>query len=196
MQQPLQITFHEITFSPTVERRIREKVGDLEKMFDGITRCRVSVELDHQRHRKGNMYAVHMNLHVPGKEIIVGHQGRADHAHEDVYVAIRDAFAAAARQLADYVRRRRGHIKNHETPGHGRINKLYTYERYGFIELPDGTDVYFHANAVTGNAFESLGLGDDVRVVVAEQESENGPQASTVTPIGKHHIVDGASWEV
>lgn len=194
MQQPLQITFHEMAPSAAVERRIREKVADLEKVCDGITRCRVSVEFDHQRHRKGNMFAVHMNLHVPGKEIVVGHQGRFDHAHEDVYVAVRDTFAAASRQLADYVRKRRGFVKHHDTPSHGRVNKLYTYERYGFVEMPDGTDVYFHENAVVGNGFDALTLGADVRVVLAEQESEHGPQASTVTPIGKHHIANGDSF--
>ena len=36
-----------------------------------------------------------------------------DHA-EDVYVALRDAFDAAIRQLKDYVRKLRGEIKKHE----------------------------------------------------------------------------------
>jgi hypothetical protein len=33
-----------------------------------------------------------------------------------VYVAIRDAFNAATRQLEDYVRMQRGEVKNHSTP--------------------------------------------------------------------------------
>jgi hypothetical protein len=33
-----------------------------------------------------------------------------------VYVAIRDAFNAAARQLEDYVRMQRGEVKTHSTP--------------------------------------------------------------------------------
>ena len=36
-----------------------------------------------------------------------------DHAHEDVYVAIRDAFDAAVRRLEDQARKMRGNVKTH-----------------------------------------------------------------------------------
>ena len=36
---------------------------------------------------------------------------------------------------------------------------------------------------------ERLEVGSEVRLVVAEGEGEHGPQASTVVPVGKHHIV-------
>jgi len=35
---------------------------------------------------------------------VIGREPTQHHAHEDVYVAIRDAFDAAKRQLEDYVR--------------------------------------------------------------------------------------------
>ena len=38
------------------------------------------------------------------------------------------------------------------------------------------------------DGFETLAVGDQVRLVVVTGESEKGPQASTVTPIGKHHL--------
>ena len=38
--------------------------------------------------------------------------------------------------------------------------------------------------------FDELEVGKEVRLVVAERESAEGPQASTVEPIGKHHLVD------
>ena len=34
-----------------------------------------------------------------------------NHAHEDIYVAVRDAFAAARRQLEDYTKSRLGKAK-------------------------------------------------------------------------------------
>lgn len=34
--------------------------------------------------------------------------------HKDVYVAIRDAFASARRQLQDYAKRLRGDVKSHQ----------------------------------------------------------------------------------
>ena len=36
---------------------------------------------------------------VPQAELVASHEHRQDHAHEDVYVAIRDAFDAVERQL-------------------------------------------------------------------------------------------------
>jgi hypothetical protein len=41
---------------------------------------------------------------VPGREIVVGREP-ANHAHDDMNVAIRDAFDAARRQLEDVARR-------------------------------------------------------------------------------------------
>ena len=43
----------------------------------------------------------------------VSHTGRVNHAHDDVYVAIRDAFDAAVRQVEDHARRMRGDTKTH-----------------------------------------------------------------------------------
>jgi cold shock CspA family protein len=37
--------------------------------------------------------------------------------------------------------------------------------------------------------FSDLNVGDEVRIEVVDNESDKGPQASTVRPIGKHHIV-------
>jgi ribosome-associated translation inhibitor RaiA len=39
-----------------------------------------------------------------------------DQTHEDVYVAIRDAFNAAARRLEDQARKMRGNVKSHTSP--------------------------------------------------------------------------------
>jgi cold shock CspA family protein len=48
--------------------------------------------------------------------------------------------------------------------------------------------VYFHENSVTSGTLAELQVGDEVRVVIAEGEGQRGPRASTVTPIGKHHL--------
>ena len=190
MQIPLQITFRDIDQSDAVEARIRERVDRLEKFFDRITGCRVMVEAPHARHHKGKLYHIRVDLTVPGSEIVVRREPQAHHAHEDIYVAIRDAFNAAQRRLQDYVRRNRGEIKTHETPPHGRVIKLFATQDYGFIETADGNEIYFHRNSVTNGAFDRLEIGSEVRYVAVEGESDKGPQASTVQPIGKHHIVE------
>ena len=51
-----------------------------------------------------------VDLTAPGREIVVNRQ----HA-EDVYVALRDAFDAAKRQLDDYACMQRGDVKSHSS---------------------------------------------------------------------------------
>jgi len=190
MQIPLEINFRHMEPSAAVEANIREKVAKLERYFDRIIGCRVVVEAPHQRRSKGKLYTVSVNISVPGKDLVVNHTGPKNHAHEDAYVAIRDAFSAAARQLEDHSRKVRGDVKTHEVPPHGKVVRLFPYEGYGFIALADGREIYFHRNAVTNGGFDALEVGSEVRVSVAEGESAHGPQASTVAAIGKHHIVE------
>lgn len=117
MQEPIQITFRGMDPSDFIERRILTKVADLERFYREIISCHVTVETQHHKHHKGNLYAVRIDLRVPGKEIVAGREHRQNHAHEDVYVALRDAYAAAVRQLEDYARMRRGEVKRHDVVG-------------------------------------------------------------------------------
>ncbi len=111
MQIPLQVTFRGFPHSEAMENRIREKVQKLERYYDKITSCRVMVERTHHKHHKGDLYHVRIDLTVPGKEIVISREHHDNHAYEDAYVAIRDAFQAAARQLEEYARIQRGEVK-------------------------------------------------------------------------------------
>ena len=110
MQLPVQVTFRGMSPSPAIESRVRERAEKLERFHDHITSCRIAIEAPHQHHHKGQIYSVRIDLTVPGAELVVNH-GAEDHAHEDVYVAIRDAFDAAARRLEDNARRQRSDFK-------------------------------------------------------------------------------------
>ena len=105
-------------------------------------KCRVIVEAPHRHHHKGQAFQIHIDLSVPGKQIVIkhapkqlaavklaegsvsenemveNHEASKQDAHADVYVAIRDAFDAAGRKLQDYVRRQRGAVKKHERATH------------------------------------------------------------------------------
>ena len=188
MQMPLQISFLGMEPSPVIEARIREKAAKLERFSDRIVGCRVTVEAPHRHHRHGKLYNVRIDLSVPGKDVFVGRSGPLNHAHEDVYVAIRDAFNAAGRQLQDHRRKGQGTVKVHAAPNHGKVVQLFP--DYGFVQMPDGQEVYFHKNSVIDENFDRLDIGSEVRVVLAEGEGVEGVQASTVTLIGKHHIVE------
>src|SRR3989338_7713783 len=125
MKLPLQVVFRNMDPSAAIEARIRERAASLERYHDRIMSCRVAVELLHRHHHQGNLFHVRVDLKVPDGEIVANREPSEHHAHEDVYVAIRDAFNAVRRQLEDYVRRRRGVVKAHETPPHGRVAELY-----------------------------------------------------------------------
>lgn len=117
MRIPLEVTFRHMEPSAAAEARIAEKVAKLEQFYDKLTRCHVTVEAPHEHHRQGKLFHVSIDLTVPGAELLVtrGHNHQSQ-AHEDVYVAIRDAFDAAKRRLEDYARQQRGDVKHHERP--------------------------------------------------------------------------------
>ena len=188
MELPLQITFRHMDTSDAVAARIRERAEELERFFDRIMSCRVVVECRHPRRQQGNLFHVRVDLKVPGREIVVGRDPAAHHAHEDVYVAIRDAFDTTRRLLEDHVREARGDVKLHAVPDHGRIVRLLPEQNCGFILSTDGNEIYFHRNSVTNGGFDKLAVGDEVRFVAQHAESAGGPQASTVIALGKHHL--------
>lgn len=57
------------------------------------------IESPHHHQHKGNTYRVSIDVTVPEGEIVVGRHNGRDNAHEDVYVALRDAFEALGRKL-------------------------------------------------------------------------------------------------
>lgn len=123
---------------------------------------------------------------MPGSEIVVNREPSEHHAHEDVYVAIRDAFRAARRQVQDAVRKRRRDVKTHQVPPHGTISVIYPAADHGWINTPQGREIYFHRNSLVGAKFEHLKVGDEVRF--SEEPGDRGPQATSVQPIGRHHL--------
>ena len=188
MQLLIQITFRHTTSSPAIEARIHQRTEELERFFDRIISCRVVVECSQVRHRQGNLFRVRVDLKVPGREIVAGRDRAANRAHEDIYVAIRDTFDAAQRALEDHARLMRRDVKLHAVPDHGRIVRMLPEKNCGFILANDGNELYFHRNSVANDGFDKLSVGDEVRFVAQDSESPEGPQASTVVPLGKHHL--------
>jgi len=185
MQIPLQIDFEGgLTASDALRTRIEHEVEKLERVENRIIGFRVAMIGRSKRRQHGDLYSVRLQISIPGaRDIVVDRNPTADHAHEDPYVAIRDAFSAARRRLQDRRRRIEGKIKAHEAPPHGRIARIFPDEGYGFITASDGREIYFHQNAVVNGGFKRLKAGAEVRFV--ETEGEKGAQASTVHLAGK-----------
>lgn len=185
MKLPLQVSFRHMEHSDAIEAIVREKAGRLDKFAGHIMSCRVVVEPSGKHHLHGNMYQVRLDITLPGGAIAVTHESSQHTAYKEIAVAVRDTFDSARRQLEDTARRQRGAVKAHETAPHGRVSKLFPEEGYGFIETPDGREIYFHRNSVLHEGFDHLQIGTEVTFV--EEEGKKGPQASTVRPVGRHH---------
>ena len=188
MQTPVEMAFRHYEPSDQVRAEITAQARRLEKFSPRITSCRVVVTGPNGRRRTGDLFHVVLRIAMPGrKDVIVDRQHGDAPEHEHALVAIRNAFDAAVRQIEDVARDLRGEVKVHASEGHGRVTKLVAGEDYGFIEAPDGREIYFHRNAVLDGAFDRVSVGAEVRFV--EEEGLKGAQASTVRLVGKHHIV-------
>lgn len=184
MEFPVDITFHGVEVSRAVEERVLREARALETAYQRIIRVEVAVEAPHRSVAKGQRYHVRVNVEVPGKDVVISRDPGNDDAHEDVYVAIRDAFRAARRRLESHVAKNlRREVKERGGPAHGRVIYLDAERAWGRLESGDGREVYFHRNSVTGDIGQ-LEIGDEVRF--EEAAGVEGPQASTVTPVGRN----------
>jgi len=169
--------------SPAVEAKVHELADRLERYSDDIMGCRVVIEARHHHHHQGNLYHVRIDLTVPDAQLVVSREPAKHHAHEDLYVAIRDAFNGIRRQVEDYARKHRGDVKYHATMPHGRVREIMPAADWGIIEASDGREVRFTRASVVDGDFDKLEVGDEVRFSVVK--GDEGFVASTVHILGK-----------
>jgi ribosome-associated translation inhibitor RaiA len=188
MDRPLEIVFHEVQSSESLETAIRKHVSALESRFSHLIGCRVSVEAPHRQHKTGNLWEIHIILSVPGKDISVTrepHRAKQRYADPDVYTVLRDAFNVAERELLKY-KEKLG--SDTATPdAHAMLGQVALIEPgtdHGFLLTNLGTQLYFHRDSVTEGSFETMKRGDMVHYI--EEEGEAGPVAGKVrvaTPV-------------
>jgi len=112
MTIPLHIVFRNMDSSEGIEAAIRKHAEKLEHFSEHIMRCNVTVETVGKHKQQGRLHEVRIDLTVPGTAIAIGQ----NQGHEDVYVAMRDAFDAVARKLQDIARNQRGEVKARNVP--------------------------------------------------------------------------------
>lgn len=112
-----QVTYRNMESSDALTARISEHAAKLEQFYDGIIRCDVLVEIPHRHKEHGRLFHVRVHLHLKGAgELIVSRDPGIEDTHEDPYLAVRDAFVTARRQLQTQVDRMRGEVKTREVP--------------------------------------------------------------------------------
>lgn len=180
MELPLQLTFQGINASSAAEEAVRRKMLHLEQFYGGITSCRVVIELlqKHQHQHQGRPFGVRIDLSLPGHELVVNQV-----EHENVYIALRDAFDDMTGQLEELARRQRGMQKEHPHALHGEVIRLDDAGGFGFISTPDGDEYYFTHDNLTNTRFDQLRIGSPVQFIA--QAGAQGPQAKRVS-VGKH----------
>ncbi|MFB6261237.1 MAG: HPF/RaiA family ribosome-associated protein [Thiohalorhabdaceae bacterium] len=183
MQLPLEVTFRGMDHSDAMEAKIRERAEKLDRFHNHIKSCRVVVEAPHKHSHKGKIYHVSLDVTVPGTELVVNRDPKDNHAHEDAYVAIRDAFDAMERKLEAHANKKRGEVKTHDEEGYARVANLSPERDFGMLQSFDGRVIYFHRNSLKNEDFDDLKEGDEVRFL--EEMGEEGPQAVMVRVIGE-----------
>ncbi|HVA38553.1 MAG TPA: cold shock domain-containing protein [Candidatus Dormibacteraeota bacterium] len=207
MEVPLRISYRSLDRSQALDDLIRDEAARLEEFYKPVISCHVAVEVPHRHRQRGNRVHVRIDLVVPGEELVINQQpsvfdtikqteaidvakeAQVGPDYRDAHLAVRDAFRKAARALEDYARRQRGDVKVHAPSPEGRVSKLFPDKGFGFIETPDGREVYFNRKSVLNDAFDRLAIG--TAVGFAEERGEKGPQASTVRLLGKHVLEVG-----
>jgi ribosomal subunit interface protein len=109
MGLPVRITFRDLEHSDAIETSVRRHAEKLLTFEERIVGCDIAIEAPHRHKQHGRHYRVRVNVSVPGATLIADRNPDAAQTHEDLYVAIDDAFARAARVLRDHVAKRGRH---------------------------------------------------------------------------------------
>lgn len=102
MPLPIDISFQDIPHSKAVEEAVTHQINHLSHICDQITRCRVILSLEAKHQQQGRPFSVHIGVTMPHHAPL-----SSKASDEDVYVALRDAFAHMERMVAEAVQKRR-----------------------------------------------------------------------------------------
>jgi cold shock CspA family protein/ribosome-associated translation inhibitor RaiA len=169
----VQIEGRHTNVTPEWSADIESRIADLRP---GHEILHVRVTLTKHDHRKAeDSYDVLVVTQIPGHTITARKQ------QDSFEEAIRDAFAAMKIEL-EKIREKRGthEVRVNAPPERGIVTKLFPDKGYGFIATEDGTEVYFHRNAVQEAVFDQM---DGMEVTLNIEPGDNGPQATTVQPV-------------
>ncbi len=183
MQIPLEISFQHVDSDDEIKTYVRERVDYLGQLFDGITSCQVYIAAPQNRQKLGHLYDITIKVRVPGKELVASDRKNDVPQHQHLRIALRDSFAIIERDLKIYKQKMRGEVKVLDGMLQGKIAEIRHDKDFGQIQATDRRLIYFHRNSVVEGDFDTLKVGDTVELVARHDESEVGPQASTVRPI-------------
>lgn len=186
MQVPLEISFHNLDSSEWVEREIRARVEDLERIYSRLTSCRVHVD---QRARNSNGTippVVRIELGIPGRrDLAVTHEPehlQRKFQNPDIQNAINEAFRIAERRLRELKEWREDRVQQPQGEADqnflGQVAEVHPDRDHGFLLNNNGSLLYFHRSSMLRGDFDQLKRGDEVHYV--EEVGDTGPIATKV----------------
>lgn len=186
MQVPVEIAFHHMEPSASIEDQVRDRVAKLERLYGHLTTCRVRIEKMARRQNETVPPVVHIEMGIPGRrDLVVSYEpGRLQQRFRapNIRNAINDAFHVAERRLIELKnqRSRRTKLPHHDARNQhlGSIAEIFHEEDHGFILTAEGSSLYFHRNALLSGDFDGLAPGDAVYYV--ETIGDTGPIATKV----------------
>ncbi len=165
-----------LELQPEWREKIEEEFARLEEHYMGPV-LHARAEIIGTRHHHLGAFEVHLIVSVTGDTITIIRQG------EFVPSLLVEAFDALDRRLLEHSGIQQQEVKVHqEHAQRGKVLRLFRDKGYGFIEGPDGAEIYFHSNALKNGKFEKLEPGAEVKF--SPEEGEKGTQAVWVRPLG------------
>lgn len=113
-REQFEVVFNQTDPSEAVRQRAEYLMGKLRRVSKHILRCVMTIEGRHHHHHQGNLYHIGLRIRLPFRDVVVSRDPEQNHAHEDIYVAMRDAVDAARRQLMAYEEEFGGKNARHE----------------------------------------------------------------------------------
>ncbi len=105
----MSVTFRDVPASDALREALEKRIEKVHTHFREVETVDVVLAAPHRHQHKGTLYACHIEARLPRHAPCVVGRDTDDAAHEDAYVAIRDAFDALERQLEHATRRKKSH---------------------------------------------------------------------------------------
>jgi len=174
------ISYQNLDHSPVVEDLVREHIEALEKRYDWIIGCKVTLYAAQKKKRHGRVLGVKLNLRLPGPDLSISREVAQGSAQDDLMLAVNRAFNAAGKATKKRKEMMGGiEVKHHPAVLHGEIVELEPELGHGWVRGDDGQLVYFQRDSLTANNWERLKTGTRLRF--REMQGDKGPYATAVT---------------
>ena len=173
------ISFRNLGHSAAIEQHVLQRFEELKKHHPRIIGCNAVIGAPRKRQVSGQEFEVALTIKIPGPDVHIHESIGRSTAEEDVNLAVHKAFDAARRVLKRQKKKMAGvEVKQHPPILHGRVDRLFLGEGYGFIKGDDGREVYFERDNLTTGNWDKLII--DAKVRFREGAGEKGPYAMNV----------------